>query len=381
MQIKVAEISNIKPYENNPRKLSEQAIEKVAVSLKEYGFRQPIVVDKNMVIVAGHTRFRASKKLGLKQVPISIIDNLSEEQINAYRIADNRTAEESEWDNELLKMEIKELEAKDFKLDLLGFNDEQLNNILFEEKQGLTDEDEVPETPEEPISKLGDIWKLGNHRVMCGDSTFIDNIDLVTKKEKIDMVFTDPPYNIDYQGVKDKRKIKNDKMDDESFVDFLTSSLLGCETMYVCCSWQYAHLFREAMTKIARKPKAMIIWDKVNPAQHLDKYFKQHEIIYYYGDFGGQKTLRGDVWNLKRKKNTLHPTMKPVELITMALEDQKDKKTVYDGFLGSGSTIIACEKMDRICYGMELDPKYCDVIIKRWENFTGKKAKLENGQN
>ncbi len=381
MQIKLAEISTIKPYENNPRKLSEQAIQKVAMSLKEYGFRQPIVVDKNMVIVAGHTRYRASKKLGLKQVPISIIDNLSEEQINAYRIADNRTAEESEWDNELLKMEIKELEAKDFKLDLLGFNDEQLNDILFEEKQGLTDEDEVPETPEEPISKLGDIWILGNHRVMCGDSTFIDNIDLVTKKEKIDMVFTDPPYNIDYQGVKDKRKIKNDKMDDESFVDFLTSSLLGCETMYVCCSWQYAHLFRKAMIKIARKPKAMIIWDKVNPAQHLDKYFKQHEIIYYYGDFGGQKTLRGDVWNLKRKKNNLHPTMKPVELITMALTDQKDKKTVYDGFLGSGSTLIACEKMDRICYGMELDPKYCDVIIKRWENFTGKKAELENGQN
>ena len=381
MQIKLAEISNIKPYENNPRKLSEQAIKKVAMSLKEYGFRQPIVVDKNMVIVAGHTRYRASKKLGLKQVPISVIYNLSEEQINAYRIADNRTAEESEWDNELLKMEIKELEAKDFKLDLLGFNEDQLNDILFEEKQGLTDEDEVPETPEEPISKLGDIWKLGNHRVMCGDSTFIDNIDLLTKKEKIDMVFTDPPYNIDYQGVKDKRKIKNDKMDDESFVDFLTSSLLGCETMYVCCSWQYAHLFREAMIKIARKPKAMIIWDKVNPAQHLDKYFKQHEIIYYYGDFGGQKTLRGDVWNLKRKKNTLHPTMKPVELITMALTDQKDKKTVYDGFLGSGSTLIACEKLDRICYGMELDPKYCDVIIKRWENFTGKKAELENGQN
>jgi len=381
MKIEIADITSIKPYENNPRKLKDAAIEKVAMSLKEYGFRQPIVVDKDKIIVVGHTRYRASKKLGFKEVPITVADNLTPEQINAYRIADNRTAEESEWDSELLKMEIKDLEAKDFKLDLLGFNEDQLNDILFEEKQGLTDEDEVPETPEEPISKLGDIWKLGNHRVMCGDSTFIDNIDLVTKKEKIDMVFTDPPYNIDYQGVKDKRKIKNDKMDDESFVDFLTSSLLGCETMYVCCSWQYAHLFREAMIKIARKPKAMIIWDKVNPAQHLDKYFKQHEIIYYYGDFGGQKTLRGDVWNLKRKKNTLHPTMKPVELITMALEDQKDKKTVYDGFLGSGSTIIACEKMDRICYGMELDPKYCDVIIKRWENFTGLKAKLENGQN
>jgi site-specific DNA-methyltransferase (adenine-specific) len=381
MKIETADINTIKPYENNPRKLKDSAIEKVAMSLKEYGFRQPIVVDKDRIIVVGHTRYRASKKLGLKEVPITIADNLTPEQINAYRIADNRTAEESEWDSELLKMEIKELEAKDFKLDLLGFNEDQLNDMLFEEKQGLTDEDEVPEAPEEPITKLGNIWKLGNHRVMCGDCTFIDNIDLLTKKEKIDMVFTDPPYNIDYQGVKDKRKIKNDKMDDESFVDFLTSSLLGCETMYVCCSWQYAHLFREAMIKIARKPKAMIIWDKVNPAQHLDKYFKQHEIIYYYGDFGGQKTLRGDVWNLKRKKNTLHPTMKPVELITMALEDQKDKKTVYDGFLGSGSTIIACEKMDRICYGMELDPKYCDVIIKRWENFTGKKAELENGQN
>ena len=380
MKIEIADITSIKPYENNPRKLKDAAIEKVAMSLKEYGFRQPIVVDKDRIIVVGHTRYRASKKLGFKEVPITIADNLTPEQINAYRIADNRTAEESEWDSELLKMEIKELEAKDFKLDLLGFNEDQLNDMLFEEKQGLTDEDEVPEAPEEPISKLGDIWILGNHRVMCGDSTFIDNIDLVTKKEKIDMVFTDPPYNIDYQGIKDKRKIKNDKMDDESFVDFLTSSLLGCETMYVCCSWQYAHLFREAMTKIARKPKAMIIWDKVNPAQHLDKYFKQHEIIYYYGDFGGQKTLRGDVWNLKRKKNTLHPTMKPVELITMALEDQKDKKTVYDGFLGSGSTIIACEKMDRVCYGMELDPIYCDVIIKRWENFTGKKAELENGQ-
>ena len=380
MKIETADINTIKPYENNPRKLKDSAIDKVAMSLKEYGFRQPIVVDKDRIIVVGHTRYRASKKLGFKEVPITIADNLTPEQINAYRIADNRTAEESEWDSELLKMEIKDLEDKDFKLDLLGFNEDQLNDMLFEEKQGLTDEDEVPEAPEEPISKLGDIWKLGNHRVMCGDSTFIDNIDLITKKEKIDMVFTDPPYNIDYQGVKDKRKIKNDKMDDESFVDFLTSSLLGCETMYVCCSWQYAHLFREAMTKIARKPKAMIIWDKINPAQHLDKYFKQHEIIYYYGDFGGQKTLRGDVWNLKRKKNTLHPTMKPVELITMALEDQKDKKTVYDGFLGSGSTIIACEKMDRICYGMELDPKYCDVIIKRWENFTGLKAELENGQ-
>src|SRR6056300_1295687 len=164
MKIEIADINSIKPYENNPRKLSEKAIEKVAMSLKEYGFRQPIVVDKDRIIVAGHTRFRASKKLGLKQVPVSIINNLTPEQINAYRIADNRTAEESEWDNELLKMEIKELEDK-------GFNEDQLNDLLFEEKQGLTDEDATPEPPEEPISKLGDIWKLGKHKLICGDST------------------------------------------------------------------------------------------------------------------------------------------------------------------------------------------------------------------
>jgi len=374
MKIELADINTIKPYPNNPRKLSDIAIEKVSKSIKEFGFRQPIVVDKDRIIVVGHTRYRASKKLGYKQVPITIAENLTKEQINAYRIADNRTNEEAKWDDELLKMELKELEYKDFDLKMTGFDDKQINDLLFDEKQGLTDDDAVPDTPEEPITKLGDIWQLGKHRLLCGDSTKEEDVNKLMDGAKADMVFTDPPYNIDYQGIKDKRKIKNDKMDDESFVDFLTLSLLSCETMYVCCSWQYAHLFREAMIKIARKPKAMIIWDKINPAQHLDKYFKQHEIIYYYGDFGGQKTLRGDVWNLKRKKNTLHPTMKPVELITMALTDQKDKKTVYDGFLGSGSTLIACEKLDRICYGMELDPKYCDVIVKRWEQWTGEKA-------
>jgi DNA modification methylase len=190
------------------------------------------------------------------------------------------------------------------------------------------------------------------------------------------MIFTDPPYNIDYSGVNDKRKIKNDRMNEDNFKDFLRQSLYGCETMYVCCSWQFAHLFREAMTDIGRKPKAMIVWDKVNPAQHLDKYYKQHELIWYYGDYGGHKTLRGDVWTLKRQKNTVHPTMKPVELIEMAINDQIDKRYVLDCFGGSGSTMIACEKTGRVAYLMELDPKYCDVIVKRWEEFTGKKAEL-----
>ena len=377
MKIETADINTIKPYENNPRKLKDSAIEKVAMSLKEYGFRQPIVVDKDRIIVVGHTRYRASKKLGFKEVPITIADNLTPEQINAYRIADNRTAEESEWDSELLKMEIKDLEAKDFKLDLLGFNEDQLNDMLFEEKQGLTDEDEVPETPEQATTKLGDIYKLGNHRLMCGDSTIITDVDKLLDGVKPDMVFTDPPYNIDYQGVKDKReKIKNDKMTDEAFKDFLVQSLYISETMYVCCSWQYANLFKSAMEDIGRKPKAMIVWDKVNPAQNLDKYYKQHELIFYYGNFGGHKTIRGDVWTLKRQKNTVHPTMKPVELIEMALVDQVDKKIVLDIFGGSGSTLIACEKQNRQARLMELDPKYCDVIVKRWEDFTGKKGEL-----
>jgi DNA modification methylase len=280
---------------------------------------------------------------------------------------------------DMLAVEIEGLADADFDLSLLGFDDDFLAELTADEgTEGLTDEDEVPEVPEEPKTVLGDVWLLGNHRLMCGDSTSIDAVEKLMDGQKADMVFTDPPYNIDYQGVKDKReKIKNDKMSDEDFTDFLTQSLMGCETMYVCCSWQYAHLFKLAMTNLARAPKAMIVWNKVIPAQHLDKYFKQHEIIFYYGDFGGQKTLRGDVWEMKRQRNTMHPTMKPVELIDMAMIDQPDKVNVYDSFGGSGSTLISCEKNHRNCSMMELDPKYCDVIITRWQNFTGQKATHE----
>ena len=387
MQIKLAEISNIKPYENNPRKLSEQAIEKVAMSLKEYGFRQPIVVDKDMVIVAGHTRFRASKKLGLKQVPISVIDNLSEEQINAYRIADNRTAEESEWDSELLKMEIKELEAKDFKLDLLGFNDEQLNNILFEEKQGLTDEDEVPETPEEPISKLGDIWKLGNHRVMCGNSVDYEDVNKLMNNKIADLVNTDPPYGVNYQS---NMRTKSDKFDviknDDKILDitpmidkFSKGWVFIWTTWKVIDKWLYN-------TKSFGFPTNMVVWHKGGGGiGDLKKTFStdyEMALVFNRGaELCGKRI--GSVWSLQKDKaiKYKHPTQKPVELSVEAIDKTTNPKSiVMDLFLGSGSSLIACEKMDRICYGMELDPKYCDVIIKRWENFTGKKAELENGQ-
>lgn len=378
LNITYRKVEDLIPYVNNSRKHSDQQVAQIAASIKEFGWTNPILVDKDKGIIAGHGRLMAARKLKMDDVPTIELSHLSEAQKKALVIADNKLALNADWDTQILSLELSELQDIGFDLDILGFDANELNALLEpEEVEGLTDEDAVPEVPEEPKTKLGDIYQLGNHRLMCGDSTSIDAVEKLMDGQKADMVFTDPPYNIDYQGVKDKReKIKNDKMPDNEFVDFLTESLMGCEVMYVCCSWHYAHLFREAMIRIARQPKAMIVWDKVNPAQHLDKYFKQHEIIFYYGDYGGQKTLRGDVWTLKRQKNTVHPTMKPVELIEIALQDNVGKKIVYDGFGGSGSTMIAAEKHGRHARLMELDPKYCDVIVKRWEDFTGKKAVL-----
>jgi DNA modification methylase len=387
MKIEIADIGSIKPYENNPRKLSEKAIEKVAMSLKEYGFRQPIVVDKDRIIVAGHTRFRASKKLGLKQVPVSIIDNLTPEQINAYRIADNRTAEESEWDNELLKMEIKELEAQDFKLDLLGFNEDQLNNILFEEKQGLTDEDEVPETPEEPISKLGDIWKLGNHRVMCGDSVNYEDVHKLMNNKIADLVNTDPPYGVNYQS---NMRTKSEKFDviknDDKILDITPMiDKFSKGWIFIWTTWKVIDKWLDN-TKSFGFPTNMVVWHKGGGGiGDLKKTFStdyEMALVFNRGaELCGKRI--GSVWKLQKDKaiKYKHPTQKPVELSVEAIDKTTNPKSiVMDLFLGSGSSLIACEKMDRICYGMELDPKYCDVIIKRWENFTGKKAELENGQ-
>ena len=366
MEIIKLNINEVIPYPDNPRK-NDNAVDAVAESIKQCGYCSPIVIDEDNVILAGHTRLKALKKLKWKEVECVRKAGLTEEQKQKYRILDNKTAEIAEWDFDLLEQELKDLDFGDFDF---GFD-----MSAFEEPQEIV-EDEAPEVDEdsEPITQLGDIWQLGEHRLMCGDSTDKATVELLMDGKKADMVFTDPPYNIGYRGVSDKRTIQNDKMTDEDFVDFLEKALMPCETMYVCCSWQYSHLFRQAIENIGQKIKAMIVWDKVNPAQHLDKYFKQHEIIWYCGAFGGEKTLRGDVWQCKRQKNTVHPTMKPLELIGMALQDQPKKKTVYDGFGGSGSTLIACEQLNRTCYMMELDPKYCDVIIKRWETFTGKKA-------
>ena len=378
MKISQKLVTELIPYVNNSRTHSDEQVAQIAASIKEFGWTNPILVDGDNGIISGHGRLMAARKLGHKEVPTIELADLTETQKKAYIIADNRLALNAGWDNDMLTIELNDLLADGFALEMLGFDTKELDALLEPAVvEGLTDEDEVPPLPEEPKTKLGDIYQLGNHRLMCGDSSSQNDIDKLLDGDRPDMIFTDPPYNIDYQDVSDKRdKIKNDKMEDSAFVDFLIQTLYGCETMYVCCSWHYSHLFREAMEKIGRKPKAMIVWNKVNPAQHLDKYFKQHEIIFYYGAYGGQKTLRGDIWTIKRQKNTVHPTMKPVELIEIALEDNKSKKVVFDMFGGSGSTMIACEKQSRNARLMELEPKYCDVIVKRWEDFTGKKAEL-----
>jgi DNA modification methylase len=396
MKIEIADINSIQPYINNPRKLKDSAIEKVAKSIKEFGFRQPIVVDTNRIIVVGHTRYRASKKLGLKEVPITIAENLTQEQINAYRIADNRTNEEAEWDLELLKTEIKELELADFNLDLTGFDEDQLNNMLFEEKQGLTDEDEVPEAPEEPITKLGDIWKLGKHKLICGDSTILNNYEKLFNENKADLLMTDPPYNVDYEGkTKDKLTIQNDSKNDDDFLQFLTDAFnncaihlkLGC-SFYIFHSDWYGLEFRQSIKNSDLELKQNLIWAKNSMVMGRQDYQWQHEPCLY-----GWKRGASHSWYSDRKQTTiikydrpskskLHPTMKPVGLVEYLIKNSsKQEDIILDPFLGSGTTLMACEKQGRICYGVELDPKYCDVIVKRWEEFTGKKAELENGQN
>jgi len=385
MKIETADINTIKPYENNPRKLKDSAIEKVAMSLKEYGFRQPIVVDKDRIIVVGHTRYRASKKLGFKEVPITIADNLTPEQINAYRIADNRTAEESEWDSELLKMEIKELEAKDFKLDLLGFNEDQLNDMLFEEKQGLTDEDEVPEAPEEPISKLGDIWKLGNHRVMCGDSTKEDDVKKLVDNNKIDLIYTDPPYGINEKG---DRSNRGGLTEGNNLKDFKDDTIKYAVDSYVLCEdiikaprqvWWGGNYYCHYLPL----SNNWFVWDKRVEEKQKDTQ-SDCELAWVKSKWSSVRIFRhlwkGMMKGSEHGQKRVHPTQKPVALAEWSFDYFREFDSVLDLFGGSGSTLIASEKKSKNCYMMEFEPHYVDVIIKRWENFTGLKAELENGQ-
>lgn len=393
MKVELIEIGRVVPYARNPRR-NEMAVAKVAASIKEYGFRQPIVVDEEMVIIAGHTRLMAAQQLGLKKVPVHVATGLTQAQIKAYRLADNRTHEDAEWDEELLAIELGELNELGFDLDLTGFEAVELEKLLDGAAlDGLTDDDAIPEVPEVAVSKEGDIWVLGEHRLICGDSTKAKTMKALMADELADMVFTDPPYNVDYgQTMKDnlrgdKRKIKNDNLG-KDFKKFLTAACTEmvkvCKgALYICMSSSELHTLHSAFTDAGGKWSTFIIWGKNHFTMGRSDYQRQYEPILYGWPEGNKHFWCGDrsqsdLWQYdKPKTNDLHPTMKPVELVCRALENSsKSRDIVLDSFGGSGSTLIAAEKLQRKARLIELDPLYCDVIVKRWEEFTGKSAML-----
>ena len=369
MNIVELHIAEVKEYENNPR-LNDKAVDAVAESINRFGFKVPIIVDSDNIIVAGHTRLKAARQLGLDYVPCIVADDLTEEQVKAFRLADNKTAELAEWDFSALEKELAEL--TEFDVDMLAFG---FDDIAFEEMTE-TIEDEVPEINEEaePITKHGDIWKLGRHRLMCGDSTNKDAVQTLICGADIDMVFTDPPYNVAFNGRSGKFDvIKNDDLADDDFDNFISDvcnviEFIAPKHYYVWCNW---HFYATLQTKLDFK--SCIVWAK-NIFGLGKGYRHQHEFCLFNGEIDESIKNESDLWEVAKDTNYAHPTQKPVALIGRALKNHKDVKTVLDLFGGSGSSLIGCEQLNRTCYMMELDPKYCDVIVKRWEELSGGKA-------
>ena len=385
-------VESLVPYVNNARTHSDEQVAQIAASIKEFGFTSPLLVDGENGILAGHGRLSAARKLGLTEVPVIELAHLSPQQKKAYILADNRLALNAGWDEELLKLELSELADLDFDLDLIGFTDKELDVLLgADESAGLTDDDAVPEVPEEPVSKRGDLWILGEHRVLCGDSTMLADVEKLMDGQLADMSFMDPPYNVDYgNNAKDKmrgkdRRIMNDALGDQ-FYQFLYDAcvnllLVTKGACYVAMSSSELHTLQRAWLDAGGKWSTFIIWAKNSFTLGRADYQRQYEPILYGWRDGTDHFWCGDrdqsdVWNFnKPAKNDLHPTMKPVELVERAIRNSsKTRDIVIDLFGGSGSTLIAAEKTGRRCFMIELDPKYVDVIIKRWEEHTGKKA-------
>ena len=393
MEILNLGLEEIKPYEKNPRN-NDNAVDAVAASIREFGFKVPIIIDKDNIIVAGHTRYKAAKKLGLKTVPCIKADDLTDEQVKAFRLADNKVAEQAEWDFDLLNLE---LETITMDMEQFGFDlpiDEE------EETQTEIIEDDVPDVPEEPKSKYGQVYQLGNHRLMCGDSTKKEDVDKLLNGVKADLLFTDPPYNVSMES-KSKEVLKsdnyshieNDDLSEDEFKIFLQSvftnandSLKDDASYYVfSCQGGDSELMMMMMRECGIRCRHQIIWVKDAPVfsmGRLDYDYKHEPILYGWKkkhNFYRNGQQDKSVWEFKRTANKLHPTMKPIELIVNALMNSTKKgNIVLDLFGGSGSTLMACEQTERINYSMEFDPHYVDVIIQRWENFTGKKAVLLN---
>jgi site-specific DNA-methyltransferase (adenine-specific) len=392
MQIKEVAVDKLIPYAKNSRTHSVEQVAQIAASIKEFGFRNPILVD-GVGIIAGHGRLLAAQKLGLDKVPTIDCSDMTASQKKAYIIADNKLAMNAGWDNQFLTLELKDLEDEGFDLSLTGFDDKELEALLnvIEGTEGLTDEDDVPETPIEPKTKLGDIYILGHHRLMCGDSCSVIDMQKLVNDRQVDMWLTDPPYNVAYEGkTKDALTIQNDSMDNEGFRQFLRDAYVTADTVmkagavfYIWHADSEGYNFRGAANDAGWKVRQCLIWKKSTMVMGRQDYHWKHEPCLY-----GWKEGAGHLWATDRKQTTVlefdkpnrnkeHPTMKPVALFEyQMLNNTKGGDIILDSFGGSGTTMLAAEKNGRIAYLMELDPKYCDVIVKRWEDFTGKKAVL-----
>ncbi len=382
------------PYARNPRTHSDAQVAQIAASIAEFGFNNPILVDTNAGIIAGHGRLLAARKLQLQQVPVIVLDHLSETQKRAYILADNKLALNAGWDEQLLGLELDALRDLDFNLDLTGFNEDELAAFLVgrDAITGLTDEDAVPEIPETAASAPGDLWLLGNHKVFVGDATTRSEVDRLMADAAADLVFTDPPYNVDYQGyTKDRLKIEGDRMTPDEFQKFLAASFANYRAIvkpgasfYVCHSSSWQREFQNTLETAGFEVRCQIIWAKNTFAWGFGRYKFQHEPIYYAHVAGQKDAWYGDksqstLWEEKKPAaNRVHPTAKPVELIDRALiNSSKSGDFVVDLFGGSGSTLIACERRNRKARLLEIDPKYADVIVRRWQEFTGRQAVLE----
>jgi DNA modification methylase len=376
------------PYARNPRTHTDAQVAQIAASIREFGWTNPILVDGASGIIAGHGRVLAARKLGLERVPVIELAHMSEAQKRAYVLADNQLALNAGWDDELLRLELADLSELGFDLGLIGFAEGELERLLAGSKEGLTDDDEAPALPEQAVTRLGDLWILGEHRLLCGDATVLSDVERVLDGQLADMTFTDPPYNVDYANApKDKlrgkhRPILNDNLGG-GFEAFLHDACVNIISVtkgacYICMSSSELHTLQKAFTAARGKWSTFVIWAKHTFTLGRADYQRQFEPILYGWPEGHDRYWcgardQGDVWFIdKPARNDLHPTMKPVALVERAIRNSsKSRDVVLDPFGGSGSTLIACDKAGRQARLVELDPKYCDVIVQRWQAFSG----------
>lgn len=389
-------VGKLIPYGRNPRK-NDHVIEQMAGAIQEFGFRIPIIAKSTGEVVDGHLRLKAALHLGLETVPVVLADDLTPMQIKAFRILANRSATWADWDEDLLRLELEELQLDDFDLSLTGFDDDEIAELLAGEEtttEGHTDEDAAPEVPVTPVSKSGDVWIMGQHRLLCGDSTDATSYDTLLGSERVAMIFQDPPYNVDYANTaKDKlrgtnRPILNDNLGD-GFQDFLLAAfkpaLARCNgAVYVAMSSSELDTLQAAFRAAGGKWSTFIIWAKNTFTLGRSDYQRQYEPILYGWPEGATRHWcgdrdQGDVWHFNKPRvNDLHPTMKPVELVERAIRNSSHPgDVVLDPFGGSGTTLIAAEKSGRQARLIELDPKYVDVIVRRWQEYAGAHAVRE----